>query len=122
MAAVAVRGFPSTVSRLPLRRATLRQRGAQSTVAMAAADMQEKIKSTTASNPVVVYSKTYCPCVPSHALSARFQSFAQRERASQAMAGMISTMIRVQVLHQCQEPLPESEREGRRRGARHHGR
>lgn len=64
MAGVAVRGLPTSVARLPLRRAggaSLRQ--AQRTVAMAANGVQEKIKSTTASSPVVVFSKTYCPCV-----------------------------------------------------------
>lgn len=65
MAGVAVRAPLSAAAsfRIPLRTRIARQRLSQRTVAMAA-NVQDKIKAATASSPVVVFSKTYCPCVP----------------------------------------------------------
>lgn len=63
MAQIAVRGIPTSVARIPLRRAggSLRQRSVTTSANM---NMQDSIKATTASAPVVIYSKTYCPCAP----------------------------------------------------------
>ena len=72
-------------------RAAVARTGRAAHVAAAAGDaasLQEKIKSTNASSPVVVYSKTYCPCVRPPLLPAPCAG--ERARTQRCYAPLLS--------------------------------